>query len=82
MSATLNVGGVFLYALLERHSFENTQDCEFAALSATFVPSLLLVGTVLVIIGSFFDRRRLPTAHRAQEAKQKARLYLGCDDSA
>jgi hypothetical protein len=77
MSATLNVGGVFLYALLERHSFENTQDCEFAALSATFVPSLLLVGTVLVIIGSFFDRRRLPTAHRAQGGKTEGSVILG-----
>jgi len=46
----------------------DTQDCEFAALSATFMPSLL-VSTVLVIIGSFFDRRRLPTAHRAQGGK-------------
>jgi hypothetical protein len=61
IGAILNVGGVFLYALLERHSFENTQDWEFAVLSATFIP-LLLVGTVLVIVGSFFDRRRLPVA--------------------
>jgi hypothetical protein len=52
---------VFLYALLEKHSFENTQDWEFALLSATFIPSLL-VGTLLVIVGSFFDRRRLPVA--------------------
>jgi peptidoglycan/LPS O-acetylase OafA/YrhL len=61
IGAILNVGGVFLYALLERHSFENTQDWEFAVLSATFIPSLL-VGTVLVIVGSFLDRRRLPVA--------------------
>ena len=59
--AILNVGGVFLYALLEWHSFENTQDWEFALLSATFIPTLL-VGTVQVIVGSFLDRRRLPVA--------------------
>jgi hypothetical protein len=54
----------------------DTQDCEFAALSATFMPSLL-VGTVLVIIGSFFDRRRLPTAHRAQGGKTEGSVILG-----
>jgi hypothetical protein len=59
IGAALNVGGVFLYALLEKHSFENTQDLEFTVLSATFIPSLL-IGTVLVIVGSFFDRQRLP----------------------
>ena len=59
--AILNVGGVFLDALLEWHSFENTQDWEFAVLSATFIPTLL-VGTVQVIVGSFLDRRRLPVA--------------------
>ena len=58
VGASLNLGGVFLYALLEWHSFENTQDWEFTVLSATFIPSLL-IGTVLVIVGSFFDRRRL-----------------------
>jgi hypothetical protein len=61
MGAILNVGGVFLYALLEWHSFKSTQDWEFAALTPTFIPALL-VGTVLVIVGSFFDRRRLPVA--------------------
>jgi hypothetical protein len=61
IGAILNVGGVFLYGLLEWHSFENTQDWEFAVLSATFIPTLL-VGTVLVIVGSFLDRRRLPVA--------------------
>jgi hypothetical protein len=61
LGAILNVGGVFLYAFLERHSFESTQDWEFAVLSAIFIPSLL-VGTLLVIIGSVFDRRRLPVA--------------------
>jgi hypothetical protein len=55
------MGGVFLCYLLERHSFENTRDWEFAFLSATFIPALL-VGTLLVIVGSFFDRRRLPAA--------------------
>ena len=59
--AILNVGGVFLYAVLEKHSFESTQDVEYALLSATFIPSLL-VGTVLAIVGSFLDRRRLAIA--------------------
>jgi hypothetical protein len=52
---------MFIYALLEWHSFENTQDWEFVVLSAIFIPTLL-VGTVLVIVGSFLDRRRLPVA--------------------
>jgi len=65
------MGGVFLYALLERHSFENTRDWEFAVLNATFIPSLL-VGTLLVIVGSFFDRRRLPAA----EARVRGILCL------
>jgi hypothetical protein len=59
IGAVLNVGGVFLCALLEWLSFRNTLDWRFAFLSTTFMPSLL-VGTVLVIVGSFFDRRRLP----------------------
>jgi hypothetical protein len=63
IGAILSVGGVFLYALLEKHSFENTQDWEFAMLSATFLPTLL-IGTVLLIVGSFFDRRRFSFAHR------------------
>ena len=61
IGAILTVGGVFLYALLEHHSFENTQDWEFAILNATFIP-FLLGGTLLVIVGSFLDRRRLPVA--------------------
>ena len=61
IGAIFNIGGVFLYALLERHSFENSQDWEFAVLSNVFIPSLL-VGTVLAIVGSFFDRQRLLVA--------------------
>lgn len=61
IGAILNIGGVFLYALLERHSYETTQDWEFAILSAIFIPCLL-AGTALVIVGSFFDRQRLPAA--------------------
>jgi hypothetical protein len=61
IGALLNVGGVVLYALLEKHSFENTQDWEFALLSKIFIPSLL-IGTVLAIVGSFFDRQRLLAA--------------------
>lgn len=58
IGALLTVGGVFLYALLEQHSFENTQDWEFAILSKIFLPALLL-GSVLAVVGSFFDRKRL-----------------------
>jgi hypothetical protein len=61
IGAILNIGGVFLYALLEKHSFENTQDWEFAVLSNVFIPSLL-IGTVLAIVGSFFDRHWLHVA--------------------
>lgn len=57
--ALLTVGGVFLCALLEWHSFENTQDWEYVILSKSFVPALLL-GTILAVIGSVLDRRRLP----------------------
>jgi hypothetical protein len=53
--AILTIGGVFLYAQLERHSFENTQDLEFAILSKIFMPTLLL-GSVLAIVGSILDR--------------------------
>jgi ABC-type Fe3+-siderophore transport system permease subunit len=57
--ALLTVGGVFLCAPLEWHSFDNTQDWEYAILSKSFLRALLL-GTVLVLIGSVLDRRRLP----------------------
>jgi hypothetical protein len=56
--AILTVGGVFLYARLEQHSFENTQDLEFVILSQIFLPALLL-GSVLAIVGSILDRLRL-----------------------
>ena len=56
--AVLTVGGVFLCALLEWHSFENTQDWEFEFLSVAFFLSLL-VGSGLAIVGSVLDRRRL-----------------------
>jgi hypothetical protein len=56
--AILTIGGVFLYAQLERHSFENTQDLEFVILSQIFIPSLLL-GSLLAIVGSVLDRLRL-----------------------
>jgi hypothetical protein len=59
--AVLTIGGVFLCGLLERHSFDNTQDWEFTILSVIFMPALLL-GSVLAIGGSLFDRRRLPVA--------------------
>ena len=56
--AVLTVGGVLLCALLEWRSFGHTQDWVFAILSQAFLPSLLL-GAVLVIWGSFLDRKRL-----------------------
>src|ERR1700680_3300445 len=57
--ALLTIAGVFLCALLEWHSFDNTQDWEYVILSKSFVPALLL-GTILALIGSVVDRRRLP----------------------
>ena len=57
----LTAGGVFLCGLLEWHSFENTQDWEFAILSKVFVLALLL-GMLLALIGSVLDRRRLPVS--------------------
>src|ERR1700680_2020654 len=59
--ATLTVGGVFLYALVERLSFGPTDGWWYATLSHCFLPSLLL-GTVLAIVGSFIDRKRLSVA--------------------
>ena len=59
IGALLTVVGVFLCALLDRHSSDNTQDWEYAILSKSFAPALLL-GTVLALIGSVLDRRRLP----------------------
>lgn len=61
LGAILTIGGVFLYALLERHSFTSTEDWEFAILDRTFVPALLL-GSLLTIVGSILDRVRLPVA--------------------
>lgn len=69
LGAILNVSGVFLCALLEWHSLGNTQDWRFAVLSNTFFPSLL-VGTALVMIGSFLDRQRLP----ARQARRRGIL--------
>jgi peptidoglycan/LPS O-acetylase OafA/YrhL len=57
----LAIGGVFLDAVLEKHSFENTSDWKFEVLSGTFLPSLL-GGTLLAIVGSFIDRTRLRVA--------------------
>jgi hypothetical protein len=59
--AILIVVGVYLNALLERLGLGNTQDGEYKTLSA-ILPLLLLVGTLLVIVGSFLDGRRLPAA--------------------
>jgi len=61
IGAALTIGGVFFYAVLERHSFDSTDDWEFAILSRIFIPALL-GGSVLAIVGSFIDRRRLPVA--------------------
>jgi peptidoglycan/LPS O-acetylase OafA/YrhL len=57
----LTIGGVLLCAQAERHGFETTLDWEYAVLSATFAPSLLL-GAALAIAGSVLDRSRLPLA--------------------
>ena len=59
IGATLTVGGVFLYALVERLSFGSTQDWWYSILSECFIPALLL-GIMLAIAGSFIDRKRLP----------------------
>jgi hypothetical protein len=66
--ATLTIGGVVLCALLEWHSFQTTRDWAFAFLSTTFLPSLLL-GTPLAIVGSFVDRKRLPTTQLRTRGK-------------
>ena len=58
IGAVMTIGGVFLYAQLEWHTFENTQDLAFTILSQIFLPVLLL-GSVLAIAGSFLDRIRL-----------------------
>jgi len=59
--AILTVGGVFLYALVEHLSFGSTEGLGYAILSQSFFPALLL-GTVLAIVGSFIDRKRLLVA--------------------
>jgi hypothetical protein len=56
--AMLTVGGVFLYALVERLSFGDTQNWGYSLLSQSFFPALL-VGTPLAIAGSFVERKRL-----------------------
>jgi hypothetical protein len=55
VGAGLTLGGVLLYAALEYHSYYETQDWLFAALSDTFLPALL-IGTPLTIVGSAIDR--------------------------
>jgi hypothetical protein len=59
--AVLTIGGVFLYALVEHLSFGSTDGLGYAILSQSFFPALL-VGTVLAIVGSFIDRKRLPVS--------------------
>ena len=66
IGATLAVGGVFLYALVEHLSFGSTEGWGYSILSQSFFPALLL-GTVLTIVGSFIERKRLPvTQSRAR----------------
>jgi len=50
---------VLLNGLAEGHSFESTQDLQYLVSSRIYFPSLL-AGTMLTIVGSFFDRQRLP----------------------
>jgi hypothetical protein len=59
--AILTVGGVFLYALVEYLSFGSTEGLDYAILSQSFFPALLL-GPASAIVGSFIDRKRLPVA--------------------
>jgi len=58
IGAILTIGGVFLYGLVERLSFGNTRVWWFSLLSETFFPALL-IGSVLAIVGSFIERKRL-----------------------
>jgi len=50
IGAILTVGGVFLYAILDRLSFGDTQGWGFLA---------LLIGAPFAIVGSFVERKRL-----------------------
>jgi hypothetical protein len=61
--AILTVGGVLLYAALEKYSFVNTQDWLFKFLLVTFLPALL-VGTPLAIVGAVVDLRRLTPSEK------------------
>ena len=58
IGAFLTVGGVFLYALVERLSFGDTRDWGYSLLSQTFLPALL-IGAPVAIVGSFVERKRL-----------------------
>jgi hypothetical protein len=59
IGATLTVGGVYFEALVEHLSFGSTGRWGYSILSQSFFPVLVL-GTVLAIVGSFIDRKRLP----------------------
>jgi hypothetical protein len=56
--AILTVGGVFLYALVERLSFGDTRGWGYSVLSQSFLPALL-IGAPSAIVGSFVERKRL-----------------------
>lgn len=71
VGVVLVIGGVAMAGELERHSFYNTQDWEARLLEAIFLPALLM-GTVLVIVGSVFDRRKLAP----KESKRRGLLCL------
>jgi len=58
IGAFLTVGGVFLYALVERLSFGETRGWAYSLLSRTFFPALL-IGAPFAIVGSFVERKRL-----------------------
>ena len=68
IGSTLTIVGVAQCALLDWVSFESTRGMAFAILSETFLPSLLL-GTVLAIIGSLVDRKRLPVKEAITRGK-------------
>jgi hypothetical protein len=59
VGGVLTIGGVFLCAALEIHSFNTTLDWLFSVLLAAF-PTALLIGMLLTIVGAVLDRRRLP----------------------
>lgn len=57
IGTALSLVGVAFAAELEHHSFDTTLDWKFSFLSDAF-PICLLIGTIFVVVGSFFERRQ------------------------